>query len=159
MARRPGLADSGRCTGTTTIVAPPRDAAAFWAKVPGSSAMKNTNGYYSYVRGGSGLHRTVTHADIHVLVGPPSSALRCAYNHLDLSQPCASTPSLSFTFMPNGRAWSVSAADMNLGRVSSTSKSCVGAVVGLDVGLGGSTWILGDTFMKVSQNAVKEHLV
>ena len=78
---------------------------------------------------------------------PPCATHACT--HLVATQPCASPPSLSLTFMPKGRFWSISAADMNLGRVSSMSKSCVGAVVGLDVGLGGSTWILGGTFLKV----------
>jgi len=39
---------------------------------------------------------------------------------------------------------------MNLGRVSSHSQYCVGAVAGVDVGLGDSTWILGCSFLKVS---------
>lgn len=36
-------------SGSTTIVAPPAAAEAFWAKVPGSQKMQNAPGYYSYV--------------------------------------------------------------------------------------------------------------
>ncbi|GAA5856260.1 hypothetical protein JCM8547_000841 [Rhodosporidiobolus lusitaniae] len=61
--------------------------------------------------------------------------------------PCNSPPRLSFTF-DSGRLWPVRAVDMNLGKASYGSKRCVGAVAGMDVGLGHSTWILGGTFLK-----------
>ncbi|GAA5950932.1 hypothetical protein JCM3765_004632 [Sporobolomyces pararoseus] len=61
--------------------------------------------------------------------------------------PCSQVPKLSFSF-DNGRKWSVRTIDMNLGRVSSHSQYCVGAVAGVDVGLGDSTWILGCSFLK-----------
>ncbi|GAA5892158.1 hypothetical protein JCM6882_005713 [Rhodosporidiobolus microsporus] len=61
--------------------------------------------------------------------------------------PCSSPPKLSFRF-DKGKSWSVRAIDFNLGRVSYGSKRCVGAVTGIDVGLGQSTWILGGTFLK-----------
>ncbi|GAA5846912.1 hypothetical protein JCM5353_006015 [Sporobolomyces roseus] len=61
--------------------------------------------------------------------------------------PCSQIPKLSFSF-DNGRKWAVRPIDMNLGRVSSHSQYCVGAVAGVDVGLGDSTWILGCSFLK-----------
>ncbi|BGP12459.1 1,3-beta-glucanosyltransferase pga5 [Rhodosporidiobolus nylandii] len=61
--------------------------------------------------------------------------------------PCARPPTLAFSFS-NGREWPVRAVDFNLGRVSYHSQQCVGAVAGIDVGLGQSTWILGGTFLK-----------
>lgn len=63
-------------------------------------------------------------------------------------QPCGNIPKLSFSF-DNGRKWAVRPIDMNLGRVSSHSRLCVGAVAGVDIGLGDSTWILGCSFLKV----------
>lgn len=45
--------------------------------------------------------------------------------------------------------WKVSSQDMNLGLVSAGSTSCVGAITGVDVGLGDASWILGDAFLKV----------
>ncbi|GAA6020181.1 hypothetical protein JCM10207_004359, partial [Rhodosporidiobolus poonsookiae] len=61
--------------------------------------------------------------------------------------PCSRPPAVSFTF-DKGKRWPVRAVDMNLGRVSYKAKLCVGAIAGVDVGLGQNTWILGGTFMK-----------
>ncbi|GAA5940272.1 uncharacterized protein JCM15063_002585 [Sporobolomyces koalae] len=61
--------------------------------------------------------------------------------------PCSQIPKLSFSF-DNGRKWAVRPVDMNLGRVSSHSPYCVGAVAGVDIGLGDSTWVLGCSFLK-----------
>ncbi|GAA5896408.1 uncharacterized protein JCM6883_006893 [Sporobolomyces salmoneus] len=61
--------------------------------------------------------------------------------------PCSNIPKLSFSF-DNGRKWAVRPIDMNLGRVSSHSRLCVGAVAGVDIGLGDATWILGCSFLK-----------
>ena len=36
----------------------------------------------------------------------------------------------------------------NLGKTSSTSKYCVGALAGQDLGLGSNVWLLGDSYMK-----------
>jgi cathepsin D len=105
------------------IVAPPDDAEAFWAQVPGAGrlpASSGGGGYYAY--------------------------------------PCASPPQLAFVFPLAGggsagsakpAVWRVAPQDMNLGRVSTGSTLCVGAVTGVDVGLGDATWILGDSFLKV----------
>ncbi|KAM0787934.1 hypothetical protein ACM66B_006139 [Microbotryomycetes sp. NB124-2] len=60
---------------------------------------------------------------------------------------CKSPPSISFSFGgANSKKWSISGQDLNLGKVSSGSSRCVGAVVGADVGV--NAWILGDTFFK-----------
>lgn len=40
------------------------------------------------------------------------------------------------------------ASSFNLGRVSSGSQYCVGALAGQDLGLGSNVWLLGDSFMK-----------
>ena len=36
----------------------------------------------------------------------------------------------------------------NLGSTAPGSGKCVGAILGVDVGLGNNTWILGDSFMQ-----------
>ncbi|GAA5918810.1 hypothetical protein JCM1841_002748 [Sporobolomyces salmonicolor] len=96
-------------SGTTLIIAPPGDADAFWAQVPGATKWDQSDGYYIY--------------------------------------PCAKTPQVSFNF-DGGKKWTVRAVDMNLGKTSSHSQKCVGAIAGVDVGLGPSTWILGCSFLK-----------
>ncbi|KAJ7616455.1 hypothetical protein FB45DRAFT_872919 [Roridomyces roridus] len=48
----------------------------------------------------------------------------------------------------SGRSWHISAENFNLGRTDTGSSDCVGAVGGLDSGLGDSVWLLGDVFMK-----------
>ena len=39
-------------------------------------------------------------------------------------------------------------SSFNLGKVSSGSQYCVGALAGQDLGLGSNVWLLGDSFMK-----------
>lgn len=56
--------------------------------------------------------------------------------------PCSSIPTVSFTF--GGRAFSVDPSLFNLGKVSTTSKDCVGAIVAADFGF----WIVGDVFLQ-----------
>ncbi|GAA6059653.1 hypothetical protein JCM10212_004156 [Sporobolomyces blumeae] len=60
--------------------------------------------------------------------------------------PCSSVPSVAFSFPGSSKKITVSAANFNLGRVSTYSNQCIGALVGQDVGLNGV--ILGDSFMK-----------
>ncbi|KAI0724515.1 acid protease [Cerioporus squamosus] len=61
------------------------------------------------------------------------------------SFPCASIPS-NIAFNWGGKSWTISAANINAGRIGLTQ--CVGAIVGRDLGLGKSTWLVGDSFMK-----------
>lgn len=82
-----------------------------------------------------------------------SSPLLTLFSPL-FSQLCARPPTLSFTF-DSGKSWPVRAVDMNLGKTSYGSKRCVGAVAGIDVGLGHSTWILGGAFMVRSRPAAR----
>ncbi|BGO92388.1 hypothetical protein NBRC10512_005073 [Rhodotorula toruloides] len=61
--------------------------------------------------------------------------------------PCATPPDVSFSFGPSfAEQWAVSSESLNLGRVSSGSDRCVGAVVGADIGI--NAWILGDAFLE-----------
>ncbi|KWU43253.1 aspartic protease [Rhodotorula sp. JG-1b] len=61
--------------------------------------------------------------------------------------PCASPPTISFSFGGAfAEQWAVSSSALNLGRVSSGSDRCVGAVVGADIGI--NAWILGDSFLQ-----------
>ncbi|GAA5961713.1 hypothetical protein JCM21900_000642 [Sporobolomyces salmonicolor] len=60
---------------------------------------------------------------------------------------CASPPSISFSFgSSNAEQWAVAGDSLNLGRVSSGSDRCVGAIVGADIGI--NAWILGDSFLE-----------
>ncbi|GAA6064166.1 hypothetical protein JCM10212_002988 [Sporobolomyces blumeae] len=60
---------------------------------------------------------------------------------------CATPPDVSFSFgTAFAEQWAVSGASFNLGRVSSGSSRCVGAVVGADIGI--NAWILGDAFLE-----------
>ncbi|KAI0632403.1 acid protease [Trametes polyzona] len=75
------------------------------------------------------------------------------------SYPCDSAPKVTFSW--GGKSWSISADDFNLGETEEGSGQCVGALVAGNLGLGDSTWLLGDTLMKnvytvfsVDKNAV-----
>lgn len=81
-------------TGTTIIIAPPRDADAFWNQVPGSGRYPPAPSYYTF--------------------------------------PCDQPPDVAFTFGTSSTKWSIKPSDMNLGRVSAGSDTCVGALVGQD---------------------------
>jgi cathepsin D len=58
--------------------------------------------------------------------------------------PCGSVPSTSITF--GGKKFAISADTFNLGPVSEGSSSCVGGIVGDDIGA--DFWIVGDVFMR-----------
>ncbi|KAI8996510.1 acid protease [Trametes punicea] len=62
------------------------------------------------------------------------------------SFPCDSVPEVAFSW--GGKRWTISADDFNLGETEQGSGQCVGALSSGDLGLGSSTWLLGDTFMK-----------
>ncbi|KAI0662190.1 acid protease [Cubamyces menziesii] len=62
------------------------------------------------------------------------------------SVPCDSFPEVAFSW--GGKTWTISPEDFNAGQTEEGSKDCVGALAGSDLGLGNSTWLLGDTFMK-----------
>ncbi|KAJ7160965.1 acid protease [Mycena filopes] len=62
------------------------------------------------------------------------------------SFPCASPPQISFAW--GGRAWAVSAQNINLGLTATGSSRCVGALAGKDFGFGANVFLLGDAFMR-----------
>lgn len=60
---------------------------------------------------------------------------------------CATPPNIAFAFGTGfGELWTVSPQAFNLGRISTGSDRCVGAVVGADIGI--NAWVLGDTFLQ-----------
>jgi len=115
-------------TGTTIMYGPPADVATFYNYVPGSALYDSTYGYYSF--------------------------------------PCSSVPSVVFSWGPGGRNWTISAAkyvpsgtsssevlsrclsyffrSFNFGETTAGSGRCVGALAGVDLGLGTGVWFLGD---------------
>ncbi|KAF7307817.1 Acid protease [Mycena kentingensis (nom. inval.)] len=63
------------------------------------------------------------------------------------SYPCNSTLEVAFSW-GTGRDWVVTADNFNLGATEKGSSECIGALSGLDLGLGDNMWLLGDSFMK-----------
>ncbi|TFK43185.1 acid protease [Crucibulum laeve] len=57
--------------------------------------------------------------------------------------PCNAIPTVSLTF--GGKAFTVSAATFNLGRVSANSNDCVGGITAADLG---DFWVVGDVFLQ-----------
>lgn len=57
--------------------------------------------------------------------------------------PCSAQPSVSLTY--GGKPFTIDPALFNLGRVSSRSTDCVGAIVGTS---GLNFWVVGDTFLQ-----------
>ncbi|KAF8840864.1 acid protease, partial [Paxillus ammoniavirescens] len=99
------------------------------------------------------------------LIGAPSSIVQSIWANVPGSvaldgqyqgmyaYPCNTAVSVSISF--GGTSWPISAADMNLGNVTSTGSTtqmCIGGIfdVGSTVGSGQGTpsWIVGDTFLK-----------
>ncbi|KAI0368304.1 acid protease [Pilatotrama ljubarskyi] len=95
------------------------------------------------------------------LVGGPTEGVEAIYNAIPGSQPvpdmegffqypCSTNVQVTLAF--GGKSWPISAADMNLGRIS--QNMCVGGIfdltLGSDVSGGGGnpTWVVGDTFLK-----------
>ncbi|CAK5266672.1 unnamed protein product [Mycena citricolor] len=75
------------------------------------------------------------------------------------SYPCSTPPKISINY--GGKDWTISSANLNLGRTSSGSSSCVSSLAAQDLGLGSRVFLLGDSFMKnqytvfdVDRNAV-----
>ncbi|KAI9059249.1 acid protease [Trametes sanguinea] len=62
------------------------------------------------------------------------------------SLPCNSSVEVAFSW--GGNAWTINFDDFNAGQTEEGSDDCVGALAGGDLGLGNTTWLLGDTFMK-----------
>ncbi|KAJ7042803.1 acid protease [Mycena alexandri] len=76
----------------------------------------------------------------------PGAALFDAQNGYYLF-PCESPPQIAFNW--GGADWVISAENINLGTTTAGSSDCVGALAAKDFGLG-STFVLGDSFMKNS---------
>ncbi|KAI0688123.1 acid protease [Cytidiella melzeri] len=98
---------------------------------------------------------TVIDSGTTIIYGPPS-AVKTFYSKIEGSKvydesegyyeyPCSTTESVGFSW--GGKTWTVSAKNFNLGSAGSSGQ-CVGAIAGQDIGLGESTWLLGDSFMK-----------
>lgn len=142
-----GGADTSKYTGTITYASLTSET--YWLTT-GSSSVGSTVGYSGAMIIDSGTT---------LIVGPTSSvkswwAKVPGYGTCSTSvcgstgyytYPCASPPSVSFTF--NGRKFPVSATDFNLGTTDSTGTTCVGAIVGTS-SVPDNAWIVGDTLMK-----------
>jgi hypothetical protein len=70
----------------------------------------------------------------------PNSAV---YGSGYYTYPCSASLTISFSFAGSTKQWAIPSDLLNLGKVSSGSTRCVGAIVGADVGV--SAWILGDS--------------
>ncbi|KAJ6478627.1 acid protease [Mycena vitilis] len=75
----------------------------------------------------------------------PGSALFDSANGY-YSFPCDTPPKIAFSW--GGADWVISTDNINLGQTEEGSSSCVGALAGVDVGIGSNMWLLGDSFMK-----------
>lgn len=95
--------------------------------------------------------QTIIDSGTTIIYGPPSQ-VKTFYQSIPGSKvydstngfysfPCSSVPS-NVSFSWGGKKWTISAANFNFGRVSSTT--CIGAIAGQDLGLGTNTWLLGD---------------
>ncbi|KAJ3479077.1 hypothetical protein NLI96_g9312 [Meripilus lineatus] len=64
------------------------------------------------------------------------------------SYPCTGKTVFKVAFQWGGQAWAISPKDFNLGETLAGSGQCVGAISGVDIGLGDNVWQLGGSFMK-----------
>jgi len=120
----------------------------FW-QISGASALVNNKATNTGFQ-------TVIDSGTTIMYGPPS-AVKTFYASVPESSvfdstngfyqfPCGSVPQVAFNW--GGKSWNVSAQNFNLGKTSSTSEYCVGALAGQDLGLGNDVWLLGDSYMK-----------
>ncbi|KAG8715800.1 Type I transmembrane sorting receptor [Ceratobasidium sp. 423] len=142
-----GGADTSKYTGSITWAS--LTSKTYWLTT-GSSSVGSTVGYSGAMIIDSGTT---------LVVGPTSSVKAwwakvpgsgtCSTSVCGSSgyytYPCSSPPSVSFTF--NGKKFSVSSTDFNLGTTDNSGTTCVGAIVGTS-GVPDNAWIVGDTFMK-----------
>ncbi|KAF8640951.1 hypothetical protein AX17_000598 [Amanita inopinata Kibby_2008] len=129
-----------------------------------SHVLSSSNGFWQIGKAAISVHsnqvlsgfQTIIDSGTTIMYGPPS-AVKQVYSKIPgatlydsqngyYSFPCNSVPSVSFNW--GGKDWVISAANFNLGTVSSGSSECVGALAGQDLGLGTDVWLLGDSFMK-----------
>ncbi|GBE79639.1 acid protease [Sparassis latifolia] len=100
--------------------------------------------------------QTIIDSGTTIMYGPPS-AVQAFYASVPgaslnnaqygyYQYPCASPPTVAFNW--GGKNFTVSSANFNLGKVSSTSTYCIGALAGQNLGLGTNVWLLGDSYMK-----------
>ncbi|KAI0630212.1 protease [Trametes polyzona] len=118
----------------------------FWQIAGASVSAKGqaaVSGFQTIVDSGTTLIYGPPHAVAALYAKIPDAQLYDAQNGI-YSFPCDASPDVAFAW--GGRSWEISAENFNLGRVSLTR--CIGAVIGHDLGLGASTWLLGDSFMK-----------
>ncbi|KAH8825929.1 aspartic peptidase domain-containing protein [Flagelloscypha sp. PMI_526] len=99
------------------------------------------------------------------LIGGPSSVVQSFWSQVDGAQPstdqsyqgfytfpCSTTLSVSLSF--GGKSWPIDSSDMNLGQLTVTGQTCLGALFDLEAGSsivsgrGNPQWVVGDTFLK-----------
>ncbi|EKM60383.1 uncharacterized protein PHACADRAFT_132901 [Phanerochaete carnosa HHB-10118-sp] len=121
----------------------------FW-KLPNAQAVVNSNVT-------NNNFNTIIDSGTTNMFGPPNEVMRF-YEAVEGSQPlnesegyysfpCDSPPTFGFRW-DDGRLWQVDSAHFNLGPTYNGSSQCVGALAGVDVGLGSNTWLIGDAFMR-----------
>ncbi|GAA5824372.1 hypothetical protein JCM11251_000393 [Rhodosporidiobolus azoricus] len=110
----------------------------------GNTAISSVGAFNSIVDTGTSVIVAPSAAAAAFWAAVPNSGV---YGSGYYTYPCASPPDLSFSFGSDGQKWAISGESLNLGRVSSGSDRCVGAIMGADIGLG-STWILGAAFLE-----------
>ncbi|GAA5913302.1 hypothetical protein JCM8208_005203 [Rhodotorula glutinis] len=105
--------------------------------------------------GSVGQFNAIIDTGTSVIVAPTASARQFwaavpnsgVYGSGYYTYPCAAAPSISFSFGQTfGEQWAISPESLNLGKVSSGSDRCVGAIVGADIGI--NAWILGASFLE-----------
>ncbi|KAJ7786528.1 acid protease [Mycena metata] len=120
----------------------------FW-QIPGASAKVESKvavtNFETIIDSGTTLIYGPPDAVKTLYAAIPGSAVFDATNGL-YSFPCDSVPNVAFNW--GGLDRNITADNFNLGLTAEGSSSCVGALIGLDLGLGSSVWLLGDSFMK-----------
>ncbi|KAJ4480255.1 putative aspartic protease [Lentinula aciculospora] len=99
---------------------------------------------------------TIIDSGTTIMYGPPT-AVKTFYAKIPGSKlvdekngfysfPCGITSKISFSW--GGKSFILSLQNFSLGKTEDGSTQCIGALAGLNLGLGSNTWLLGDSFMK-----------
>ncbi|KAJ7689845.1 acid protease [Mycena rosella] len=110
-----------------------------------------SNGFWEVPDGKIKVGRTTTISSISTIIDSgttiiygPAGGVKKLYAAI----PGSKVHNASISFNWGGKDWMISAANINLGQTETGSKDCIGSIATQEIGLGSSTWLLGDAFMK-----------
>ncbi|KAJ3966840.1 acid protease [Lentinula raphanica] len=127
-------------------------------------AVDKSNGFWQVKHASISVGERIAYSDFDTIIdsgttimyGPPDM-VKAIYDKVEgaevfdsdegfYSFPCDNVPEISFTW--GGECFTISSENFNLGQTSANASTCAGALAAKDLGLGNTTMLLGDSWMK-----------